>query len=95
MIGVDYDLFWTLNPKSLTPFIKAFSMKQELADAQMWSMGTYIRMAVASVRSKAAKYPTKPYGIKKDETMDTETIRERFLQRAKQLNSRFRKEENS
>lgn len=95
MIGVDYDLFWTLNPKSLTPFVKAFSMKQELNDAQMWNMGIYVRMAVASAMNKSVRYPVKPYGIKKEQEMDSATIKEKFLQRAKEINARFRKEDKS
>lgn len=69
MIGVDYDLFWELNPKSLAPFIKAFKLKQRYDDAMNWSLGRYFQMAVASNFSKEAKYPPKPYM----ETVDLET----------------------
>ena len=60
-IGVDYDLFWSLNPKSLEPFVKAFSLKEKHADYLAWLQGKYIQMAVGSTLSKEVKYPSKPF----------------------------------
>lgn len=93
MIGVDYDLFWTLNPKSLSPFVKAFSLKEDYDNTLAWSQGLYIRMAIASCLDKKSKYPEKPLGRKKkDEPMSTEEIKARMMAQMGLINQRFRKE---
>lgn len=99
MIGVEYDLFWTLNPKSLSPFIKAFSLRQKYDDSVAWQSGAYIRMAIASCMDKGILYPKKPFSDKldnnyevKDDVMSPAEIRERFMAHALLLNSNFRKE---
>lgn len=94
MIGVDYDLFWTLNPKSLSPFIKAFEMKQDYDDEQSWRLGAYIRLAIASSLSKDNKYPEKPfsYGAKGATTMTPEQIKEKMMATAEIINNRLEKE---
>lgn len=95
MMGVDYDLFWTLNPKSLQPFIKAFELKQKNNDTMAWQFGQYVRMAIASVLSKDGKYPQKPI-LSKDEVvakqMSAEEIKARFMAHAQRINARFGKE---
>lgn len=98
MMGVDYELFWTLNPKSLEPFVKAFELKQQYDDTIAWLGGIYVRYAIASSFNKEIKYPmdTLLESHKKDiETDDSEIrqqiIKERFLKQARQLNSRFKK----
>jgi len=50
MIGVEYDLFWRLNPKSLTPFVKAFSMKAKYEDSLAWTMGMPSRPMVYNTK---------------------------------------------
>lgn len=94
MMGVDYELFWTLNPKSLSPFVKAFELKQKYHDFMAWNMGNYILEAIASSMSKNAKYPSKPHSEKsKDVAMTSDEIKERVRLRAIAINSRFGKEE--
>ena len=95
MIGVDYGLFWTLNPKSLSPFIKAFSLKEEREDRMAWINGAYIRMAVGSLLSKNNKYPDKPlFGVKEiSEEIKQARNKEKMFMQMELLNSRFRKEE--
>lgn len=97
MIGVDYDLFWTLNPKSLSPFVKAFSLKQKYDDATAWRTGMYIRLAIASSMDKNSKYPSKPMleegSVKQSNTMTAEQIKNKMMARAKLINSRFGKED--
>jgi hypothetical protein len=90
MIGVDYDLFWELNPKSLEPFIKAFQLKQRYEDAMNWNLGNYFRMAIASSMSKNAKYPNKPMLENKEskQHMSPEEIKKRFMAHAELLNAR-------
>lgn len=92
MIGVDYDLFWNLNPKSLKPFIKAFDLKQRYDDMVGWTNGLYIQMAVASLLDKKVQYPKKPFtSISKVTVSPAEEIRNKMLLRMKILNSRFNK----
>lgn len=96
MMGVDYELFWTLNPKSLSPFIKAFSLKQKYDDATAWRNGLYIRLAVASCFNKSAKYPTKPMshnGEDENRPMTAEEIKSRMMATANRINSQLRKED--
>ena len=93
MIGVDYELFWTLNPKSLSPFVKAFNLKQRYDDAMAWSNGAYVRMAIASSLSKNVKYPSKPLMSKgEDKPMTSEEIKRRVMAHAQIINQKFKKE---
>lgn len=94
MMGVDYDLFWTLNPKSLDPFIKAFSMKQKYDNICSWRDGMYIRMAVASVLDSSVKYPTSPIEADKELTPAEKSleIRKKVMERMIVINSRFKED---
>ena len=100
MMGVGYDLFWTLNPKSLTPFVKAFSiefeMRQKYDDWLAWQSGIYVRMAIVSSLGKEVKYPELPMShevVKRKSTENVNPIKEHMLERMAKLNRRFRKEE--
>lgn len=66
-MGVDYNVFWTLNPRKLKPFEKAYEMKLESRQNSMnleaWLKGLYTQHAVASIMSKRAKYPQKPFDL--------------------------------
>ncbi len=97
MIGVDYDLFWTLNPKSLEPFIKAFSMKTDYEDIMAWRQGMYIQRAIASALSKDSPYPKEPMFTSKDLKEEDEVarqrlIKERFMNHMTAINRKFEKE---
>lgn len=96
MMGVNYDLFWTLNPKSLTPFIKAFDLKKKYDDEIAWTNGIYIQRAVASCLNGAkSKYPDKPRmakSIEKNVVMTPKQIKEKMFTQMKIINSRFGKE---
>lgn len=98
MIGVDYELFWTLNPRSLSPFTKAFSLTQKYQDQLAWQQGLYIRQAIASCFSKEVKYPTKPTSsieVKNEPVAESpEEIKAKFLKHAMLLNTKFGKEDN-
>lgn len=92
MIGVDYDLFWRLNPKTLKPFIKAFSLRQQYDDTLIWTQGKYIQLAIASTLDKKAKYPTVPFSQIVETPEDRMlAIKERFMVQAELINSRFEK----
>jgi hypothetical protein len=94
MIGVDYDLFWTLNPKSLEPFTKAFSLKQKYDDTIAWYSGLYVKMAIASSFNKQAKYPDHPMTVEvpQNREMPQEVIKARFLRQMEAINARKRSE---
>lgn len=95
MIGVNYDLFWTLNPESLQPFVKAFSLAQKNEDRKMWQQGMYIKLAVVSAFNKEAKYPVTPFSNVEKPTpkSNMEIIKERFLANAMVINkAKFGKE---
>lgn len=94
MIGVEYDLFWTLNPKSFASFVKAFELKREYQDYNNWSLGMYIRSAVASVLDSKNKYPETPL-TQKPKVDVNKAVRERIIAKAISINSRFRKEGTS
>ena len=97
MIGVDYNLFWDLNPKTLSPFVKAFSLKQKYDDTIAWQHGYYVYCAIGSSFSKNNKYPktpmftAKPHEDTPEERM--QLIKERFIRHAKMLNSKMGKED--
>lgn len=94
MIGVNYEQFWTLNPKSLSPFVKAFVLKQQYDDMNAWSQGRYIMLAVASLFDKKTKYPTKPFLNSIDSNGNPketkqEEIKRKFMERMEIINTRF------
>ena len=100
MMGVNYDLFWTLNPKSLTPFIKAFILKQKYDDTLAWKQGAYIKMAIASSFGKNSKYPQKP--LLEDSKLVPKTIEEKrkemkdkMMGRMNLINKKFGKGEDN
>lgn len=66
MIGISYDLFWSLNPRKIKPFEKAFKLNQKTVDNYMWMMGGYVceAVSVSLARSfskgSSAKYRERP-----------------------------------
>ena len=95
MIGVSYNDFWDLSPKSLEPFIKAFVLKNEYHDRLLWEMGIYIQNAITSCFSKNNKYPKKPIFTKERELttkQKEELIKERLMRDIERMEPRFRKE---
>jgi len=93
MIGVDYDLFWTLNPKSLSPFIKAFKLRREYDSALAWELGVYVKLAITSSFNKGSKYPTAPFGSEspnENKVASSAEIKSKFLHHMELLNSRFK-----
>lgn len=94
MMGVDYELFWKLNPKTLQPFIKAFELEEERKDVWAWQQGLYIQVAVASNFNKEVKYPSTPFlklhKIMNDEEERQRRIKENFLIHMTRINSQFK-----
>lgn len=93
MIGVDYNLFWELNPKTLYPFVKAFHLKQKYDDMVAWQHGFYVMKAISCNFSKQEKYPQKPVFVNdiKQPTPEEKQkqMRDRFLAHAKALNAKM------
>lgn len=86
-IGVDYELFWKLTPKSLQPFVSAFNYKRELNDYAAWVQGMYIKEAIVSAMVKNAKYPSKPFSAQaRDNTPDA--IKAKMMRKMDELNAR-------
>ena len=46
-LGISEELFWTLSPSRLYPYLEADKRKQEKRDLEMWRMGFYVQNAVA------------------------------------------------
>lgn len=99
MIGVDYELFWELNPKTLAPFIKAFSLKQKYDDTVAWQHGYYVLSAIACSFGKNKKYPDAPVFskevINEDSEKRAQILKQRFMKHAQLLNSKFGKDDTN
>ena len=99
VMGVDHDVFWTMNPTSLLPYTKAFSLKRKYADEDSWRNGLYVLMAIATAMDKKAKYPKMPLSHKADLEHDKEAleirkmkaIKQTVLERMAVINNRFSK----
>lgn len=69
-IGVDYDLFWSLNPRKLQPFVKSFEMKQkietEYINFQTWLQGIYFGRALVASLDKKQEYFNEPINFEKN-----------------------------
>ena len=46
-IGVDYDVFWRLNPRLLSAFVDADRMRKRELELQMYVQGRYVYDAVS------------------------------------------------
>lgn len=70
-IGVEYELFWSLNPKKLRPFVKAYenTLKQRTLQSNYaaWISGIYATYAIASAMSEHTEYPEKPLALYENE----------------------------
>ena len=68
-IGVDYDLFWSLNPRKLQAFVKSFKMKQkiktEYINFQTWLQGIYFGKALVASLDKNQEYFEEPIDFQK------------------------------
>jgi len=91
-MGVDYGEFWELSPKTLTPFVKAFSLKEQREDELLWRQGLYIAKAIGSSFSKEAKYPERPFMADKplSEEEKRKQLQDKILQHIKKVNTQFR-----
>ena len=95
-IGVDYVLFWTLNPKKIEPFIEAHKQKQifwqEEVNFTAWLNGVYITNAIATCFSENHQYPNMPISLSgKDEGDTVNAQAQKFDAFAIQFNENFKK----
>lgn len=63
--GCSYELFWTLNPRKLEAFQKAYSEREKdkatAVDILAWRIGRYVVNSVATgLDGRKNKYPDKP-----------------------------------
>ena len=72
-MGMTYRQFWDEDCRLVVPYRQAYKIRQEEINRTAWLNGLYIQRAVASVLSKKAKYPKKPFG-KEDADQLTEII---------------------
>jgi len=83
-IGIPYETFLILNPRTIKPFVKAFNDKKEEERATInytaWLNGIYVSKAISACFSKNCKYPDKPIdlGIKKETEEKPLSHAERF-----------------
>lgn len=66
-LGVTEDVFWTLNPTKIKPYIEAKRKREIDRDYSNWMLGAYIKSSIASALDKHNKYPDKPYMEKAEE----------------------------
>ena len=64
---MQYRDFWSLNPRRLEAFVKAYRQRMELQakldNQNAWLHGQYVAYAVAACLSKKAKYPKQPFAF--------------------------------
>lgn len=64
LIGVDYQLFWSLNPRKLEPFILAYEKKSksrlEELNVAAWLNGVYFTQSIGATFGENGKYPEEP-----------------------------------
>lgn len=100
-LGVDYKLFWSLNPRKLKPFVLAYELelkdKMEEMNFSSWMIGIYMSYSMASVLGENSNYPESPLSLfeQKDDEMDR-SVRESelFGAYAAMFNKTFNKENN-
>ena len=83
-MGVDYHLFWQLNPRRLQPFVKAYQEEQkaqlERANFAAWLSGIYVTHSIAASLGENARYPEKPIDLyETEEELESRKAREAEL----------------
>lgn len=60
---MSYELYWDGRPELVIPYRRADVLRQKRDNNNAWLQGAYIRLAVASLLDKKAKYPKQPIEI--------------------------------
>lgn len=103
-IGMTYDEYWNKNPSLVKAYRKAWQMKRDQKNYEMWMQGMYIYNALLCVapvmrasfskdKVEPGKYPDKPYPMTQKELREREAEHERenyerFLAQMKAANKR-------
>ena len=96
-MGVSESQFWNMNPRRLTPYVKANEIKLERDNTIAWLCGAYVRNAIASCFNRGAEYPEKPIRItpmseaEKEEAAETE--RQKALDFFRRLEMSYKRKE--
>ena len=97
-IGVDYTVFWGLNPKKLEIFAKAYrkrienemKLKREEINFSAWLTGAYIGEMASSLLSKRHKYPKAPHSLEEPtEEEHMSQIKSKFLSWSNKVNAQI------
>lgn len=89
-IGIDYNLFWKLNPCKLEPFLKARNLKLKMKNEELWLQGLYVYNAISvalanGFRKKGAKaqnYLEEPIKLFEDTEYEKEMKAKREREKA-------------
>ena len=103
-MGMTYDEYWNQSPSLVRAYRKAWQMKREQKNYEMWMQGMYIYNALLCVapvmrasfgggKVEPGKYPDKPYPLTEKEVQEREAEKERenferFLAQLKADNKR-------
>lgn len=81
-MGVSEERFWTLNPRTIKPYVKAYELRAKNKDMEMWQMGIYVHRAVGVVvgdvlasfakKKNTEKYFDKPLSKMAEEKQEQE-----------------------
>ena len=103
-MGMTYDEYWNHSPSLVRAYRKAWQMKREQKNYEMWMQGMYVYNALLCVapvmrapigggKVEPGKYPDKPYPLTEKEVQEREAEKERenferFLAQLKADNKR-------
>ena len=66
-MGIDEATFWTLNPRRMKAYTRAYELKEQERDRHLWTMGQYVMSAFSVVldhsfnKNAQSKYPKEPF----------------------------------
>ena len=87
-LGIDANTFWTLNPRTIQPYVEAHKISVKEQNSFMHLQGIYVLIALQVVLgnmfskkgSKALEYPEKPFELFAEETELTDDEKDLQLQ---------------
>lgn len=91
-MGIDYNLFWKLNPRKLEPFLKAREIQFKRKNEELWLQGVYFYNAISVCMANAfRKKGSKSYNyleepIKVGEENEFEKEQKAIKERQKAIN---------
>lgn len=101
LIGIDETQFWSMNPRRLKPYTKAYNMQKQSENTMAYIQGMYfveaLRCTIGNMFSKKSskplEYPKEPYRLFEGERdlteHDIEKQRENLVARLKIMQSNF------